>query len=177
MEDRPMQPQEIRPASATPRKRGVAVVGAEVKEMLSTQVRVSGGFTYAAGCINPDTGRMSWGMMCGHFGIPRYGVRRHRDAPPAAASCAELHRLPPDLRATVHGRVYAFLLDWAEKSDVAPSNADIGAGIDRESSRVPLLMQKLESAGYITIPARCRSGRSIRIVATDKTLHYRRAGA
>ncbi len=169
-----MQPQEIRPASATPRKRGVAVVSAEVAEMLSTQVRVSGGFTHARGLINPDTGRLSWRMMCGHLGIPRCAVRRHRDSPPPDLPADP--KLPTDLAGTTHGRLYAALLRWAEDYDFAPSNEEIAAQIDGLYLKIPPMLGKLEKLGYIS---RTKSfhGRSILIRATGKMLPHRLDGA
>jgi hypothetical protein len=162
-------------SSAT--KRTIAVASSiPNSEVLANQVRVSGGYTHAPGLLNPNTGRMMWARMCGVMGVPRFGLRSHRERMPPvsetpfeAASEVEWPDVLGDLSGTRAGRLYMFLLSDECCGD-APTNDFLGAVLGVSGNQASRDVQALERRNLIKVLRTPGRGRSILIVENDKVL-------
>jgi hypothetical protein len=92
---------------------------AGISSIIANQVRVSGGFTHAPGCINPDTGRMVWPAMQARMGGA--GGRKKGPSPAPQPPRASDYSLPIALVGTTAGRLYAELLVAADTDGIMPS--------------------------------------------------------
>jgi hypothetical protein len=133
-------------------------------------VRVSSGVTFGRACVDADSLKFNWGLMCAAMRVGNATRARRKASRPITPHMAD-YALPPDLAGTRAGRFYATLLAAADTDGVLPPNyvlVDL-AGLSANND-VPPLLRLLVDRGFLADLQQNGNRRFVRIVATGQVL-------